>query len=97
MNVPGTIHVAPASTQIGRDGNTGDTMVFDGILDEARISDVIRNASWIKTEYYNQQNPSTFYQIGPEMLNSRFILSNPIATVWFFRSTNHSVVINPSE
>jgi hypothetical protein len=66
LAVSGTIHVAPASTQIGRDGNTGDSSVFDGILDEARISTVIRNASWIRTEYYNQHTPSSFYSIGDE-------------------------------
>jgi hypothetical protein len=66
MAVSGTIHIAPASTQIGRDGNTGDPSVFDGIIDEARISDVIRNASWIRTEYFNQHTPSSFYSVGDE-------------------------------
>jgi hypothetical protein len=34
---------------------------FDGIIDEARLSDVGRSADWIATEYNNQNSPGTFY------------------------------------
>ncbi|MFA5102634.1 MAG: DUF2341 domain-containing protein [Candidatus Thermoplasmatota archaeon] len=37
-----------------------------GWLDEVRISNPIRNASWIATEYNNQYDPSTFYNVGPQ-------------------------------
>jgi hypothetical protein len=35
-------------------------------LDEVRVLNVTRSRSWIKTEYYNQYNPSSFYSVGPE-------------------------------
>ncbi|HXW98347.1 MAG TPA: DUF2341 domain-containing protein [Methanomicrobiales archaeon] len=40
-------------------GNTVDQL-FDGILDEVRISNVARSDTWIKTEYNNENSPSTF-------------------------------------
>jgi hypothetical protein len=40
----------------------------DGTLDELRISKVARDACWIETEYSNQNDPSTFINIGPEVV-----------------------------
>ena len=37
---------------------------IDGLLDELRVSGVARAATWISTEYNNQNSPSTFYSIG---------------------------------
>lgn len=34
--------------------------------DENRVSGVALSADWIKTEYNNQNSPSTFYSVGPE-------------------------------
>lgn len=39
---------------------------FDGDIDETRISNIVRTAKWITTEYNNQNNPSTFYTIASE-------------------------------
>jgi hypothetical protein len=39
---------------------------FDGIIDEVRISNVVRSSGWIATEYNNQKQPSSFYNIGSE-------------------------------
>gem|GEM_PF-1825835 len=39
---------------------------FDGLLQEARVSTVARSADWLLTEYNNQNNPASFYSIGPE-------------------------------
>jgi hypothetical protein len=36
---------------------------FNGIIDEARISNVARSADWITTEYNNQNSSSPFYTI----------------------------------
>ena len=36
---------------------------FDGLIDEARMSNVVRSADWSKTEYNNQSSPSAFYTI----------------------------------
>ncbi len=38
--------------------------LYKGKLDEFRISTTVRSASWIATEYANQNSPSTFYKIG---------------------------------
>ena len=46
--------------------SSGGAAYFDGIMDEVRISNVARSADWIKTEYYNQNSPSTFYGVGSE-------------------------------
>ena len=43
------------------------TYLLNGICDEVRISiGIQRSASWILTEYNNQNDPSTFYTIGSE-------------------------------
>ncbi|OLS31170.1 MAG: hypothetical protein ThorAB25_04910, partial [Candidatus Thorarchaeota archaeon AB_25] len=39
---------------------------WDGQIDEVRISDVVRSASWIQTEFQNQNDPSSFFSIGVE-------------------------------
>ncbi|MHA2120212.1 MAG: DUF2341 domain-containing protein [Promethearchaeota archaeon] len=39
---------------------------LDGLLDEVRVLNTIRSKDWIKTEYYNQYDPSSFYTIGIE-------------------------------
>jgi hypothetical protein len=38
--------------------------VLRGSLDELRISNKIRSDGWIKTEFLNQSNPSSFYTVG---------------------------------
>ena len=44
-----------------KDSTTTNTL--RGAMDELRISSSVRSASWIKAEYNNQNNPSTFYSI----------------------------------
>jgi len=39
---------------------------FDGIIDEVRISDITRNSDWILTGYNNQNDPVSFFSLGPE-------------------------------
>ncbi len=39
---------------------------WGGELDEVRVSDIARSASWIATEYNNQSAPSNFYILGDE-------------------------------
>ncbi len=43
---------------------------FNGKLDEVRISNMARSASWIQTEYNNQSYPTTFYSVGPEQTSA---------------------------
>ncbi|MFX1532211.1 MAG: DUF2341 domain-containing protein, partial [Promethearchaeota archaeon] len=42
------------------------TYDFDGLLDEIRVLNITRSKYWIKTEYYNQYDPYSFYSIGEE-------------------------------
>lgn len=35
-------------------------------MDEMRISNVVRSADWVLTEYNNQNSPSTFFSVGAE-------------------------------
>jgi hypothetical protein len=53
------ISATPTSFCIGAD-DTGGTGVFDGIIDMVKASNVVRTLNWIKTEYNNQNDPSTF-------------------------------------
>ncbi len=39
---------------------------WDGQIDEVRISDVVRSAGWIQTQFENQNDPGGFYSIGVE-------------------------------
>jgi hypothetical protein len=50
---------------LGTDGNAGLRNMY-GNMDETRISNNVRSADWIKTEYNNQNSPSTFVTIGAE-------------------------------
>ena len=44
---------------------------FDGIIDEARVSDVARSADWIATTFTSQNTPEgTFYTISTEVNNT---------------------------
>lgn len=63
----GTIDIYPA---IGASGIAIRENMWDGIIDEVRISSTARSEDWIKTEYYNQYDPDTFYSIEEEPLNN---------------------------
>ena len=39
------------------------------ILDEVHVSNIVRSAGWISTEYCNQNAPATFYTVGAEQNN----------------------------
>jgi uncharacterized repeat protein (TIGR01451 family) len=54
------------NTYIGKHGNGGTNMDFDGTIDEVRVSNTARSAGWILTEYRNQNSPSTFYSVGSQ-------------------------------
>ncbi|MHA1884511.1 MAG: LamG-like jellyroll fold domain-containing protein, partial [Promethearchaeota archaeon] len=49
---------------------------FDGLLDEVRVLNVTRSTPWIKTEYYNQYDPNSFYSIGGEQGLPGMLYSN---------------------
>jgi len=49
--------ISASAVKIGK----GGTNYLNGLLDEVRVSNIARSADWIKTEYNNQNSPSTFY------------------------------------
>ena len=70
-NVPITGLVNPESSGL----NIGTSQFYsnarmNGKIDEIRISNVIRDDSWIKTEYNNIASPSTFLNVGNEIASS---------------------------
>jgi RHS repeat-associated protein len=52
-----------AHTRIGAAPESGYESYFNGTIDEVRTSKIARSADWIKTEYNNQNSPSTFYTV----------------------------------
>jgi hypothetical protein len=54
--------LAGSVVAIGIDHRSGtsDENFYDGLMDEVRISNVIKPAEWIKAEYVNQTTPLTF-------------------------------------
>src|SRR5690606_29293940 len=48
-----------------RIGNSSTSQrTFDGVLDEIRVSRVMRSADWIATRYANERTPSAFLTLG---------------------------------
>jgi hypothetical protein len=66
-NTPSTLSSTSAAFTLGALSDFGD--LYDGVLDEVRISNVARSADWILTEYNNQSDPGSFYTIGSEIVN----------------------------
>jgi YD repeat-containing protein len=53
---------------------------FNGVLDEVRISNSVRSADWIATEYNNQSSPWTFCDEGSPIITSLSPTSGYFAT-----------------
>ena len=52
---------------IGRREDGNSSRYFGGNLDEIHISNIERDAAWVKTAFNNQNSPSTFYTVGSEV------------------------------
>ncbi len=52
--------------EISRHGAGSGNYNFSGIIDEVRISNIGHSADWIATEYNNQYDPNSFYNVGTE-------------------------------
>jgi hypothetical protein len=59
-----------SDTFIGAHGAGQIAFYFGGLINEVRVSSVIRSADWLATQYHNQSSPSTFYTIGSEIAGS---------------------------
>ncbi len=56
-----TTGISAAHAMLGQDSDGLNK--FNGLLDEARVSNLARSADWIATEYNNQSSPATFYTV----------------------------------
>jgi len=55
-----------SKTYLGYNEDSNQERRLDGVLDEVRISNIARSFSCISTGYINQNNPLSFFNIGPE-------------------------------
>ena len=53
-------------SEAGAYNGTRNELYYDGEMDEVRFGDFHLSSDWIKTEYNNQNDPSTFMTFGPE-------------------------------
>jgi hypothetical protein len=51
------------SFHIGAFPETTSDSGINGLIDEVRISSLVRSEGWIKTSYNNMSNPSAFYSV----------------------------------
>jgi len=90
----GDLIISADDLLIGYD--TADTARhFDGVIDEIRISDTVRNASWISTSYNNQNDPSSFFSLGSEEF-SGILPEQPILSNEYPVNGSASVELNPT-
>ena len=64
--IPSIYNNTGAPLDIGRSTYSTDNRYFDGVIDEVRISNVSRSASWIQTCFNSQNNSAAFISLGPE-------------------------------
>ena len=48
------------------DPNGADWYYWQGLIDEVRISNIVRSTDWLKTSYNTMNDPSSFFSVGPE-------------------------------
>ena len=65
---------------IGRELTT--YYLFNGTIDEVRLSSVVRSASWVSTEFNNTANPASFETIGAEASTYNVTWATPAAITY---------------
>jgi len=53
--------------RVGHLGFPGFEYQFDGMIDEVRVSNVLRFQGWLETQYNNIDDPDTFLSVGSEL------------------------------
>lgn len=88
-NVTGTLGAAAGNASIGGEVASGETgNRFMGDIDEVRSFNGVLSADWVSTEYNNQSSPSTFYNIGGQMLAGDLCALLPVELIHFEVSAN---------
>jgi RHS repeat-associated protein len=86
-----TGNIASSSTPLVLGADTAASAeYFNGVLDEARISNNARSADWIAAEYANQDSPSTFYAVGFADFSNGYTHRNAI-------TISHTIVPNTDQ
>ena len=90
-----TSGVYASDFNIGRVSST----YFDGTVDEVRLSNVVRSADWIATEYNNQYDPVSFCNVSAEkdsftdvQVNAIDLYSNIIPNVNISMIENNKII-----
>lgn len=79
----GAITDSGANFDIGRAYSNYNGYWWTGGIDEVRVSNVGRDASWIGTCYNNQNSPSTFYSVdSPSTYNYVLRVANQDTNAW---------------
>ena len=60
----GITHTDPATIGARNWGAPNSEREWDGLIDELRISSIVRSAAWLKASYNNQFNVSGFLTFG---------------------------------
>jgi hypothetical protein len=71
--------------------DSSENGVFGGKMDEARVSNIVRSAGWIKTVYNNQNSPSTFYSLSPTPTASAYEIQRADGLSAWFAGTQSSL------
>src|SRR5207253_6976528 len=86
--VDGTLQSTVAYTMSGTDSTStginaagGSSGISNGTFDEFRVSNSVRTADWITTEYRNQNAPGSFLTLGAQEVSppSQVTLTSPIS------------------
>lgn len=80
-----------STTEVTIGDNSEGTRSFDGIIDEARISNVARSSNWILTQFRNQDSPNSFLSVGSEQTNKDTYESTEAASLEFATSSTDPV------
>jgi hypothetical protein len=65
-----------------------------GMIDEARLTTLVRSEAWIDTEYNNQVNPSGFYTVGSERKTTDIWTDASEPNVYFTTSSPGTVTMD---
>ncbi|RZM24815.1 MAG: hypothetical protein EOO88_21540, partial [Pedobacter sp.] len=85
--------VAGGYMTVGR--NKDGSQYFNGAIDEMRIYNVAKPVYWLKNEYQNQQDPSSFYSTGAEESNSSWVIFTGAVSSNWATSTNWLNSVKP--
>ncbi|MES2108527.1 MAG: DUF2341 domain-containing protein [Bacteroidota bacterium] len=92
-----TTTTAPSSTTalyIGA-GEGGNVYYFNGIIDEARVSNTAKSSDWLKAEYGNQNNPGSFTVSGATSVITGNAVNTSGALTYTWKGVTN-VVSNPN-